>query len=191
MYNFFKGKVVEILTDKIVLENNNIGYEIFLSERDIRSIYDKEEVKVYTYFNVREDAMLLYGFMDKEDKNTFIQLLNVSKVGTKTALSILNKLSSSEITLALENSDVNTISKCPGVGKKTAERIILELKGKLVVSSDIINIQNTDMNDAYEAMIGLGFDETSIKKIFKKIDNIDKLSTEEIIKLGLKELGNA
>ena len=193
MYNFIKGRVAEILTDRVVVENNNIGYEILISNRDINKIYGQEEIKLFTYLHVREDIMQIYGFIDKSDKEIFLQLLDVSKIGTKTAIGKLNQLDANALALALENNDVDTIAKCPGIGKKTAQRMILELKGKLVIGEGASNnkILTSEVSDAYEAMVGLGFDDGTINKIFKKIDNLEKLSTSDIVKIALKELNNA
>lgn len=193
MYSYIVGNIAEILEDRVIVENNGIGYEVFLCNRDLLNIYNIKDVKLYTYFHVREDAMQLFGFIENSDKTVFLKLIDVSGVGVKTALGILSTLEADKFMLALENGDVNLISKCPGIGKKTAQRIILELKGKLVTSdkeNGIVNISNS-VSEAFEGLIGLGFSENDIKKFFKTIPNIDKLDTSEIIKVSLKGINNA
>lgn len=193
MYNYIKGTVTEILADRLVIENNGMGYEILMSNRDINKIYGKEEIKLFTYLHIREDIMQLYGFIDKSDKDIFLKLIEVSKIGTKTAIGILSQFDADSLALALESNDIDMIAKCPGIGKKTAQRMILELKGKLIISDNKIsdNSMTSFVSEAYEAMTGLGFEEKIINKIFNNIENIDKLDTSEIVKIALKEMNNA
>lgn len=127
MFSYLIGEVKILKEDFIVLETNNIGYKIFMPKRNISTLIKNNTYKIHTEFIVREDAVLLYGFENFDDLEMFLNLKQVSGIGPKAALSILSTLSVYEIELAILGSDINTISKAPGIGKKSASRIILEL----------------------------------------------------------------
>ncbi|HJC64135.1 MAG TPA: Holliday junction branch migration protein RuvA, partial [Candidatus Blautia merdavium] len=132
MIAYIKGTVAEILEDRILLEAGSMGYNIFMpmaaAEKALRT---GDQVKIHTYLNVREDAMQLFGFLTRDDLNTFKLLLGVSGIGPKAALGVLSGLSADELRFAVLADDVKTISRAPGIGKKTAQKLILELKDKL------------------------------------------------------------
>lgn len=194
MYSFIIGNLVELYEDKIVLENSGIGYEIATSLRIYQKLVGKtgEKIKIYTYLSVREDDMSLFGFETVEEKNLFLQLITVSGVGAKTALGMLSSLSASDIVTAIALQDPAVLSKAKGIGKKTAERIILELKGKVSAEYDIFDktpSSNTAMDsiaqDAILALVSLGILESEAVKQVKKL-RPNATSTEELIKLVLK-----
>ncbi len=131
MYAYFIGKIAKIKSDSIVLETGNIGYNIIMPVSDIMSLTTGIEVKIYTYTAVREDAFLLYGFLDEESLDFYKLLLEVNGVGPKAAISILSHASVDDLVVAIIAQDSKTLSKLPGIGAKTAARIILDLKDKV------------------------------------------------------------
>ena len=132
MIAYLKGEIVEILEDRVILEAGNIGYNLFMPMAGVDGVLRTgDETKIYTYLNVREDAMQLYGFLTKDDLNVFKLLLGVNGIGPKAALGVLSGLSADELRFAVLADDVKTISKAPGIGKKTAQKLILELKDKM------------------------------------------------------------
>lgn len=194
MYSFIIGNLVELYEDKIVLENSGVGYEIAIGLKIYQKLVGKagEKIKIYTYLSVREDDMSLFGFETIEEKNLFLQLITVSGVGAKTALGMLSSLSSSDIITAIALQDATILSKAKGIGKKTAERIILELKGKVSAEYDIFDKPSTSHSamdsiaqDAILALVSLGILESEAVKQVKKL-RPNAASTEELIKLVLK-----
>lgn len=191
MYDYIMGEVVEIREDYLVLDNNGIGYKIYTSKNSLSTLVDKERVKIYIYFNLREDGIFLYGFLTREELNMFELLLLVSKIGPKIGIGILSTLSPNEIKLAIINNDVDSLCKAPGIGKKTANRIILELKDRI---DDNINIDDTldfiddtNVEEAIRALCALGYTKKEIDEVICKID-IKDLTTEDIIKSVLKRM---
>ncbi len=182
MYAYIKGLVTAIKPTHIVIENRDIGYQI-LSPYPYQ-YHLKEIVTVYTYHYVREDAILLYGFDSVEALDLFIKLISVSGIGPKSALSMLASNQVDETILAIENADVKFLTKFPGIGSKSAQQIILDLKGKLVTEVD--SLIPSSENDVSQALSALGYSKTEIKKVMKKVD-LD-LSVEEIIKKALQLL---
>ncbi|MBE5806243.1 MAG: Holliday junction branch migration protein RuvA [Clostridiales bacterium] len=196
MYAYIKGKLEIKAIDYIVVETNGIGYKIFMSESAIDRLPEKgTDVKIYTYLKVREDDMSLYGFITNEELRMFEMLLSVSGIGAKSAITILSNISPSSFALAVITDDVGSIKKLPGIGPKTAQRIILELKDKLNA------IENTDKNEleeilqkkendsvkvaeAISALQVLGYTRKEIENAFNQFDT-NNLTVEELIKKGL------
>lgn len=193
MYNYITGKLIEKTTEYIVLDVNGIGYELYLNKRDLMNTFVDDILTVYTHLNVKEDEMSFIGFLDKNDKVIFRRLIEVSGIGVKSAIGILSMFNAEELIMALETGDINLISKCPGVGKKTAQRMILELQGKLVITAENnkMTSDTESAKEAFEAMKSLGFNDNDIKKVFNNIEDIDRLDTQDIIKLALKRVNNA
>ncbi len=194
MFEYIKGKVVSIKEGYIVLENNNIGYKIFTSLATISQITKDEDILIYIYFNVREDGVYLYGFNKEEELDMFNLLILVSGVGPKTALGILSTMMPSELKLAIMNRDIKTLTKAQGIGKKTAERIILELKDKVenididMTDEDIL-LTNDNMDIVVDGLESLGYTRGEIKRVLSNLD-IEEKSEEDIIKLFLKNISN-
>ena len=191
MYEYIIGKVVDVYEDYLVVENNGIGYKIYSTKNLLSNLARDCDVKIYTYMDVKEDAILLFGFSSKEEKKMFELLLLVSKVGPKTAVGVLSTLSSKDIKLAILSSNVEVLCKAPGIGKKTANRIILELKDRI---DDTINsdsefdfIDDSCMEEAIGALMVLGYKKKEIDRVILKMD-MDNLDTEEIIKIALQKL---
>ena len=194
MLDFIKGNISEIYEGEIVLDNNDIGYLISISQLDISKLSLNEELKIYLRLILREDNISLYGFLNKDSRILFDLLNTVSSVGPKLSMTILGALGSSQLRSAILSEDANILTKSPGVGKKTANRIILELKDKIskksfteeldlsiLDSSDTIDINN---DPALEALLSLGYNEYEAKIALRNVDQSQELS--EIIRQALK-----
>lgn len=191
MYSYIKGTVEEINLDYIVIDNNNIGYKINVSSNTIKDLHLGNMAKIYTKLIVREDDMSLCGFATKEEMKMFELLTSVSKIGPKVGLSILSFASPGRLGAYILSEDVAKLSKAPGVGKKTAERIVLELKDKVdknnvefeptLLSSEPIAVSK---DEAVDALVALGYSSAEAKEAVDKCKK-DGLNTEDIIKKSL------
>ena len=198
MISYIKGRLEIKSKDYIVVDVGGIGYKIFMSETVIKELEKGREVKIFTYMKVREDDISLYGFLNNEELVTFELLISVGGVGAKSAITILSNITPSKFALAVITNDVNTLKKLPGIGAKTAARIILELKDKMKTEQSIEKGNNEQIkeaiildnkaNDALEALCVLGYARKDVEIVISKIDT-SKISVEEIIKQGLKFLG--
>ncbi|MCR5107189.1 MAG: Holliday junction branch migration protein RuvA [Lachnospiraceae bacterium] len=199
MIAYLKGSVAAIYEGQIVLETNSIGYNIFMPQSSLELIDGiGSEVKIYTYLSVREDAMLLYGFLTKDDLDFYKLLLSVNGVGPKAALSILSSFSADDLKFAILSGDSKTISsKASGIGPKTAQRIIIDLKdkvdlneafeSKLSKASDADEIRDSgNRSEAVEALTALGYSSTDALRAVREAskDGIDDV--EELLKRALK-----
>ncbi|CCJ34694.1 MULTISPECIES: Holliday junction branch migration protein RuvA [Caloramator] len=194
MFAYIKGTVTLVLDDYAVVENNGIGYMIFMPSRDLDALRDKKDVLVYTYYYVREDNISLYGFLDKESLNIFKLLLGVSGVGPKAALSILSCTTPSSFILSVVTKDDKTLSKAQGIGKKLAQRIILELKDKFK-DYEFANEKEEDKREfldkdvskeAIAALLTLGYTKQEAIQAVKRVEGAS--SVEDYIKGALKFL---
>lgn len=181
MYAYIFGKINKISTDYIVLENNKIGYKI-ITPNPYQFVLE-EELSVYVYLYIREDAHDLYGFKNEEEKDLFIKLISVTGIGPKSACAILAPSDVSNVVSAIEMGDVKYLTKFPKVGPKTAQQIILDLKGKLGQMNS--NILNQELEEAHEALIALGYKEKEIERVIKQISS-EKLSTQAYITKALQ-----
>lgn len=194
MYEYIIGNIVEIYEDRIVLESNNIGYSIYTSSYTIQNIIKRENIMIKTHLSVREDDMTLYGFLTDQEVEMFRLLQTVSKIGPKVAIGILSSLSVNEIRRAILFNEQKILTKAPGIGSKTAQRMILELKDKissedLIENEENITISNTqNVEEAIDALLSLGYSRNEIYSIISKIDTKDK-SVEDIIKIALVRIG--
>lgn len=200
MYAYIKGIYISRKEDSIVIECNQIGYEIRVASTIIEQLPSfREEVKIYLYLHVREDAQILYGFLTEEEKEIFQLLIGVNGIGPKAALSILSVLSCEDLKFAVLSGDVKAISKAPGVGPKTAQRLMIELKDKLDFESAISGSRSSDdgflnnsfnpgKNEAIAALISLGYSPTEASRSMQQIQLDEKATTEDYIKLALKQL---
>ncbi len=192
MISYIKGKVIDIFDGGVVLENNGIGYEIFCSAAAFQKLTENKEGDVYTYFQVREDGCALYGFNSKDEKNMFLKLISVSGVGPKMGIGILSGISVKDLATAIATNDVKTLSKIKGLGKKSAERIILELRDGVDLQ-DVEAVERTtgivlDSQDeeAIIALMGLGFSGVQSRNAVKNAKELGAKSIEEIISLALQ-----
>jgi Holliday junction DNA helicase RuvA len=202
MYSYIKGQLTEILgEDWIVIENNEIGYNVHVPSQVLEYLPSiGEDVKVYTYLYVREDAYVLYGFLTRDDLNVFKLLLGVNGIGPKAALAILSVLSTDDLRFAVLSDDAKTIARAPGVGGKTAQRVIIELKDKLSLEDAFekklehnqnISSKNTatgKKNEAVEALVSLGYSATEALKVLGRIDISEDSTVEDILKEALKSM---
>lgn len=201
MYAYIKGILAEITEDAIIVENQGIGYEIAVPGQ----VFDYlpsvgEEVKIYTYHYVREDAILLYGFLTKEDVRIFKMLIGVSGIGPKGALSILSVLSTDDLRFAILGDDAKAIAKAPGVGAKTAQRVIIELKDKLSLEDafeqKLANqAQKAELNPAVGvknetilALTSLGYSQSEALKVLQGIEISPDDQVEDVLKMALKQM---
>lgn len=195
MFEFIIGDIVSIRDDYVVLQNNGIGYKIFTSTNSIISVdIGKKNVMMYSSLNVREDGIFLYGFTSEEEMNMFKLLQMVSKVGPKAALGLLSTLTTNQIKIAILNKDLDLLCRAPGIGKKTAERIVLELKDR--ISKDDINMDETedikividnDHDEIIQGLMSLGYTKIEIEKILRKMD-VSKMNIEDVFREVLKQL---
>lgn len=197
MISYIKGTLEAKNLDNVIIDVGGMGYKIYMSIKSMNTLGDMgKEVKIYTYMRVREDDISLYGFCTNEELKMFEQLLGVSGVGAKLALAILSNISPSSFALAIITEDINTIKSLPGIGAKSAQRIILELKDKMKTQDAIetefiptkIEIKNDKTKDAIDALQVLGYAKKDIDSVISHID-VTGLSVEDIIKQGLKYLG--
>lgn len=198
MIAYVKGVLAVVGQDSIIIDKGGIGININVPVSIISTLPSiGSEVKVFTYTYVREDAIALYGFMTMDDLDVFKLLINVNGVGTKTALGILSAITPNELRLAVISADYKTITKAPGIGKKSAERIVLELrdKVKMVIEDDAyIAVDSGDVaksdsvNIALEALVSLGFSYGEAAKAVKQVDDYEEMDDESLIKAALKHL---
>lgn len=191
MYDYITGKVVGVKEDYIVVDNNGIGYRIYTSKNSLMDLKVDDKTIMYIYFNLREDGIFLYGFTTEEELNMFNLLLLVSKVGPKVGLNILSTLTVNQIKLAILKNDSNILCNAPGVGKKTASRIILELKDRIdkedIIDEEPIIKDNNEVEIAINGIMSLGYSRNEVLKIIKKMDT-SNMVTEDIIREVLKRL---
>lgn len=199
MFAYIKGTVEEKGNNYIVVECNDIGYKIFMSNIAINEIGELgSKVKVHTYYHVREDNISLYGFVTKEELKMFELLLSVSGIGAKSAITMLSNITPSSFAFAVISNDVAKLKKIPGIGAKSAQRIILELQDKLKAEQKEFSIENPQIEipavsendsvkEAKDALQILGYTKKEIDNAFSKIANLE-VSVEELIKKGLSIL---
>ena len=198
MIAYVKGVLAVVGQDSIIIDKGGIGININVPVSIISTLPSiGSEVKVFTYTYVREDAIALYGFMTMDDLDVFKLLINVNGVGTKTALGILSAITPNELRLAVISADYKTITKAPGIGKKSAERIVLSFrdKVKMVIEDDsYIAVDSGDVaksdsvNITLEALVSLGFSYGEAAKAVKQVDNYEEMDDESLIKAALKHL---
>lgn len=198
MIAYLKGILEESRPGKIVIDVNGIGMNVIIPD-SMREYLPSigSEVKVYTYMSVREDGMSLYGFLTRDALDLFNLLIGVSGVGPKGAQAIIGCFEVSDIKYFIITEDVVHLSKAPTIGKKTAERIILDLKDK-INKEDVLLIKeqfneesssvSSEVNDAIDALVALGYDKKSAKDAVMKIENVNELSSDNILKLSLRYL---
>lgn len=201
MYSYIKGILAEIEENQIVVENHGIGYEISVPGQVLDYLPSMgEEVKIYTYHYVREDAILLYGFLSREDVRIFKMLIGVSGIGPKGALAILSVLSTDDLRFAILGDDAKAIAKAPGVGAKTAQRVIIELKDKMsledafeqkLAHNDVrseVNPATGVKNEAVLALTSLGYSQSEALKVLQGIEIREDSQVEDVLKEALKQM---
>ena len=200
MIAFVRGTAVDMTENSVIVEAGGIGYEIYMTGTDLSQIHMGEEVKIHTYFNVREDAMQLYGFRSKDDLQMFKLLLGVNGVGPKAAVGVLAGITADELRFAILSDDMKTLSKAPGIGKKTAQKLILELKDKMKLE-DAFELKlaheqekavaglgeiSDGRQEAVEALVALGYSSTDALRAVRKVTDVAPDDVEGLLKAALK-----
>lgn len=194
MFAYIKGSLELKSSGYIVIDINGLGYKVFMSQNNIDTIGELHDIiKVFTYVKVREDDISIFGFKTQEELKMFELLISVSGVGAKSALVMLSCIEPSDFAIAVISNDVKVLTKVPGIGNKSAQRIILELKDKLKEeqleeklkdSSKKLKDNSENINEAISGLMVLGYSKKDIEKAFEHLD-IDNLSIEDLIKKGL------
>lgn len=201
MISYIKGSLAAVEEDKVIIEVNGVGVGIYMPGQAMNMLPPiGEEVQLNTYMNVREDAIQLFGFLTRDDLKVFKLLIGVSGIGPKGGLNILSHLSPDELRFAVMAGDVKTIASSPGIGKKTAEKLIIELKDKLSIE-DVLNKEVSDdrmvtstvgqseiQTEAVQALTALGYGSTEALKAVKKVQIADDTTVEELLKSALKNM---
>ena len=204
MYSYIRGELAEINPDHIVIDVGGIGYMVYISGHTFEYLPSiGQQIKVHTYLHIREDAMILYGFLTKDDLDMFIKLIGVSGIGPKGGLAVLSVLSADDLRFAILAGDAKAIAKAPGVGAKTAQRVILELKDKMSLEeafekktenlsksgkNDGNSVKNTVKNDAIMALTALGYSQTESLKAVSQVEITEGMDVEDVLKLALKHM---
>lgn len=195
MIAFVKGRLAHKEATHVIIEVNGIGYEIFISLATYSKIKDEESCMLYTHFHVKEDSQALYGFLSEADKSNFLDLISISGIGPTTAMVMQSSLSTSEIIAAIVNEDVKTIQQIKGIGAKTAQRVVLELKDKLRkegFSAENMQIpgdfDNNLRAEALSALVMLGINRNTAQKSIETVlrDSENNITLEELIKRALQ-----
>jgi len=199
MIGYIKGQVTHLFSDFCFVDVQGVGYRLFIPNSTRQKLSIGMSVILYTHLNVREDALLLYGFITQEEYDLFLQLISVTGIGPRVGLGILSAVNPEGFRLAINQKNVGVLTKIPGIGKKTAERLILELQDKLGDSGQTEAIaesaiaSGTTGNDvqaqALQALVALGYNQGEIAPIMRKAGS-DVKSVEDLIKLALREFGS-
>ncbi len=201
MYAYIKGIVVDIEEDNCIVDVHDIGYNVQISGQTAAKLPGiGEMVKLHTYTNVKEDAFQLFGFLTKADLQMFKKCITVNGIGPKGALALLSVMNADELRYAIIAQDVKAISKAPGIGKRTAERLVLELKDKLSIDDAMINreiaeyqgattaLDNPQKQEAVEALVSLGYGQTESLKAVNAVDGAENMDAGALLKAALKKL---
>ncbi|MDD3206614.1 MAG: Holliday junction branch migration protein RuvA [Lachnospiraceae bacterium] len=202
MIAYLKGEIIDVSEDNLILEVQDIGYNVKISSSVANTLPSAGNIiKIYTYTLVKEDAFQLYGFLTKDDLEIFKKVITVNGIGPKGALAILSVMSSDELRFAIIAGDAKAISKAPGIGAKTAERLILDLRDKVSLEdafegaitknnkpSEINNMTNQAKNEAIEALVALGYSASDALHAIKTVDISEDMNTETILKAALKKI---
>ena len=199
MIAFLKGEISAIYEDKVIIEVSGVGYNVLMPASCIRALQGiGNTAKIYTYLSVREDAMQLYGFNTSDDLELFKLLITVNGIGPKASLQILSSMTTDEIKMAIVSSDSKTLSKVPGIGPKTAQRIIIDLKDKIDLINTIESKLSGDIaytgalsdekSEAVEALVALGYSKKDALNAVSNVEAPDGTKVEQILKLALKSI---
>lgn len=197
MIGFLRGKVAGLKTDYCLLDVGGVGYRVFIPNNTRCKLTLNETAMLYTYMNVYQDGITLYGFYTEEEYDVFQLLIGVSGIGPKVALGILSAITVDALCKAIQNKQATLLTKLPGIGKKSAERLILELKDKMALAASDDEVLSLSMevavaddilSEATAALTALGYSQAEITPVLKKAAK--GKSTEEIVKLALKELSH-
>lgn len=196
MYDFIKGEVVEIGPTEVVIDTLNFGFKLQISLQTYSRLQAGSKAKLYIHHHLREDIELMYGFYDKEERSIFQHLIEVSGIGPNTARMMLSSMTSDEIRNAIITGDINRLKSIKGIGLKTAQRLLIDLKDKIakgtgapVITGGITSFTDSRRDEAISALILLGFGKANVEKVVDGILREDPVTAlEELIKLSLKRL---
>ncbi len=198
MIALVRGTLAYKSSNHVIIDVGGVGYRLFISLSTFYSLPETGEVSLFTHTHVREDAMLLYGFLSLEEKNLFVILIGISGIGPKVAINILSHIPAGELKRAIATGDVKRLTGLPGIGKKTAERLVLELKDKVgpledlpgaLDSSSATGVPAGDLlNDVISALVNLGYKENHARKVLENMKLTPNLPMEEVLKGALKVL---
>ncbi|MBQ7358770.1 MAG: Holliday junction branch migration protein RuvA [Lachnospiraceae bacterium] len=201
MIAYVKGIIDSITDDTVVVDVGGIGYNIKISESTARLLPGiGQSVKMHTYTLVREDAFMLYGFLSRDDLDIFKKCITVNGIGPKGALAILSVMDASELRIAIVSGDAKAISKAPGIGGKTAERLILDLKDKISIEEALYggldskpqvasaSLDDVNVKEAIEALVALGYGQAEATKAVGSIEHAEELDSGQLLKIALKNL---
>jgi Holliday junction DNA helicase RuvA len=188
MINAIYGEISSISANNVIIRSNNIEFDLLVASSTaakLNALTDKSEVRVVTYLQHREDAMTLFGFVDEREREFFLQLQNVSGIGAKGALKIMGGVTFKDFVIMLDNSDVTSLSKLPGIGKKTASKLVLALRGQLVVddlekSNSEIPVQSEKFKELIVALVDMGYDRNKATKEIHKLYDLHKDKLENL-----------
>ena len=188
MIYFLRGTVHSFGLDYVIIDCNGVGYYVYFSHQD--QITLGQQLTVYTYQQFREDAQLLFGFLEEKELDLFKNLIGVKGLGPKTAMNMLSYSRYSDIINAIENGEADVLSRIPGLGAKTSKQIILDLKGKLVQEDNngLIGTKSVELQEAVAALKNLGYKTYEINAVLPQLKNMEGLSADEYLKAGLKLL---
>lgn len=199
MFEYIIGNIRRKDMTSVVLENNRIGYILYCPASTLIHLNEEgTEVCLYTYFSVREDGISLYGFLTKDELELFKLLISISKIGPKIGLAILSSMTPSEVVVAIKMENGSAFAKVSGVGKKTSERILLELRDKIdhiglelkSISRDF-PVKSDKLEDVYSALTSLGYSQPEIQKVLKEVgEQVQNMNVDEIIKYVLKNMSH-
>ena len=197
MIYYIKGRIVETGMESVILDNHGIGFEIFTTGRVLQDLVrqGKEEVLLYTHLQIKEDERVLYGFPERSDIRVFRQLISVSGVGPKAALAILNVMTVEELYYAIQSGDSKAIAKAQGVGPKTAQRLVVDLKGSFDIGSTTLEAdgfgEGTEQNvisETAEALTSLGYSNMDALRAIKKVEGAESMTVEQLLSAALRKL---
>ena len=197
MIYYIKGRIAETGMESVILDNHGIGFKIFTTGRVLQDLVrqGKEEVLLYTHLQIKEDERVLYGFPERSDIRVFRQLISVSGVGPKAALAILNVMTVEELYYAIQSGDSKAIAKAQGVGPKTAQRLVVDLKGSFDIGSTTLEAdgfgEGTEQNvisETAEALTSLGYSNMDALRAIKKVEGAESMTVEQLLSAALRKL---
>jgi len=198
LLGYLRGRVAQISTDRIILDVNGIGFEVFVSALTAKALKKDTDATVITHVNFAQDSVSVFGFLSEDEKEVFRRLISVSRVGPKAAISVLSAMSAAEVAMCIVTGNEKQLAKVPGLGKKTAQRIILELKEKLSTESAFEGAAPAGITadevltdaraEAMAALVALGYDPATATKAVNDVKD-EAATVEELLKAALRQLG--
>ncbi|MBR0138420.1 MAG: Holliday junction branch migration protein RuvA [Erysipelotrichaceae bacterium] len=185
MITFIRGTVYSFGADYVIIDNNGIGYFVYFNHQEMLSL--NQNITIFTYQHFREDATVLYGFIDKKELDLFTQLITVKGLGPKTAITMLGRCRYEDLIMAIENGELNFLKSLPGIGAKMAQQIILDLKGKLVEQTNN-DKSNPYLDEVADGLKALGYKTSEINSVLGELVKLDLKSTDEYLRSALKIL---